>query len=137
MTCGNGVPLAAVVSAGQAHESRHFERVAAEARSRRRRPVRLAGDKGYSYPAVRRWCEREGVRATIPQRSDQVAREGYKIYSPKVYRRRNVVERCINALKENRRVATRYEKLARTYLAMLKLACIRRMLRLIDPSDRP
>ena len=131
------MPLAATISPGQAHESKHFEPVAAEARRRRRRPIRLAGDKGYSYPVVRSWCEREGVRATIPQRSDQVEREGRIFYNHRVYRRRNVVERAVNALKENRRIATRYEKLGETYLAMLKLAMIRRAMRLIDPSDRP
>ncbi|WP_440864882.1 transposase [Symbiopectobacterium purcellii] len=40
------------------------------------------------------------------------------------YRRRNVVERCFGRLKEYRRIATRYEKTARNYLAMVKLGCI-------------
>lgn len=131
------MPLAATISPGQAHKSRHFEPVVAEARRRRRRPVRLAGDKGYSYPVVCGWCEREGVRATIPQRSDQIDREGRILYSRPTYRRRNVVERAVNTLKENRRIATRYEKLGQTYLAMIKLAIIRRAIRLIDPSDTP
>lgn len=38
---------------------------------------------------------------------------------------RNVVERCFGRLKEYRRIATRYEKTARNYLAMVKLGCIR------------
>jgi hypothetical protein len=46
----------------------------------------------------------------------------------KVYRRRNVVERCINSLKWFRRVATRYEKLATNYLAMVTIAIIFRLL---------
>lgn len=104
---------------------------------RRRRPLRLAGDKGYSYPVVRGWCAREGVRATIPQRSDHIDREGRILYNRPTYRRRNVVERAVNTLKENRRIATRYEKLRQTYLVMLKLAIIRRAIRLIDPSDTP
>jgi transposase len=41
------------------------------------------------------------------------------------YRRRNFVERLINRLKQSRRIATRYEKLAANYLAMLTLAAIR------------
>ncbi|MFP3763898.1 transposase, partial [Escherichia coli] len=41
------------------------------------------------------------------------------------YRNRNVVERCFGRLKEYRRIATRYDKTARNYLAMVKLGCIR------------
>jgi transposase len=41
------------------------------------------------------------------------------------YRERNRVERLIGRLKQSRRVATRYEKLAANYLAMLHLAAIR------------
>ena len=47
-----------------------------------------------------------------------------------MYRRRSVVEQCIGWLKECRRVCTRYEKLARNFLAMLKLAIIQRYLKL-------
>ena len=46
------------------------------------------------------------------------------------YRRRNVIERCVGWLREARAVATRYEKLAVHYLGILKLAIIRRHLRL-------
>ena len=53
------------------------------------------------------------------------------------YRRRNVVERCVGWLKENRQLATRHAKLAVNYLATVKLAMIRRCLRLLEPpSDR-
>ncbi len=45
------------------------------------------------------------------------------------YRRRNVIERSISWLKQARRIATRYEKLAVNFLAMLKLAMIQRYLR--------
>jgi transposase len=47
-----------------------------------------------------------------------------------------VVERCVGWLKENRRLATRCEKLAVTFLAMVKLALIQRCLRLLDSPDR-
>lgn len=40
------------------------------------------------------------------------------------YRERNVVERLINRLKQHRAIATRYEKLAETFHALLTLACI-------------
>ncbi len=41
-----------------------------------------------------------------------------------IYRQRNVIERAINRLKQFRRIATRYEKLAANYTAMIPLACI-------------
>jgi transposase len=49
-------------------------------------------------------------------------------------RRRNVIERCVGWLKEARAVATRYEKLAVHYLGILKLAMIRRYLRLASAN---
>ena len=45
------------------------------------------------------------------------------------YRRRNVVKRCVGWLKENRRVAVRYEKCATNYQGMLQIAMIQRYLR--------
>ena len=47
----------------------------------------------------------------------------------KAYRRRHTIENCIGWLKECRRIATRFEKTAVNFLAMLKLACIERYLR--------
>ena len=69
----------------------------------------------------------------IPTRKDQ--RRNPK-FDADAYRRRNIAERCILWLKENRRLATRFEKLAVNFLAMVKLAMIRRCFRLIEPSDR-
>jgi len=69
----------------------------------------------------------------IPTRSNQTAEADF---DGGAYRRRNVVERCVNWLKENRRLGTRYEKLAVNFLAMAKLAMIRRYFRLLDSSDR-
>lgn len=105
----------------------------------RRRPARVAGDKGYSYPRVRDWLRRHRIEAVIPQRSDQVMHHrGRPLkFDREAYRRRNVVERCVNWLKEARRLATRYEKLALNFLAMAKLAIIRRYFRILDSSDRP
>lgn len=104
---------------------------------RRSRPRRVAGDKGYSYPRIRRWLRRHSLGAVIPQRSDQKAQHrGRPLKLDKeTYRRRNVIERCIGWLKECRRIGTRFEKLALHFLAMLKLAIIERYLRLLDISD--
>jgi transposase len=62
----------------------------------------------------------------IPTKSNEKRRPGF---DREVYRGRNVVERCVSWFKEARRVATRFEKLARNFLAMVKLAMIDRLLR--------
>ncbi len=125
--------MGALVTAGQAHESKHFEPLMDTVNiRRRRRPDAVAGDRGYSYPRIRSWLCRRSIEAVIPSRSNQPKVR----FNKRKYRRRNVVERCIGWLKCCRRIATRYEKLATHYLAMVKLAMIQRCLRLLDPSDR-
>ena len=136
---GRGLPLAASLSAGQAHDSKHLEPVLEAVRlarpgrgRRRRRPRRLAGDKGYSYARIRRYLRRRGIKAVIPTRKDQRRNPSF---DRETYRRRNVVERCMSWLKENRRIGTRHEKLAVNFLAMAKLAMIRRCFRILESPD--
>ena len=102
-------------------------------------PLRVAGDKGYSYPGIRSWLERRRISDVIPQRSDQARREPWRRLDRREYRKRARVEQCVGWLKENRRVGTRYDKLATSFLAFVNLAIMRRYLRLLapdDPSDR-
>ena len=122
MTDGGGAPLGALVTAGQAHESTSFEALMDTVRigRRRRRPDAVAGDKGYSYPRIRAWLSRRAIEAVIPTRRDQPRRRLNK----RKYRRRNVVERCIGWLKGCRRVATRYEKRALNFRAMVVIAAL-------------
>jgi transposase len=64
--------------------------------------------------------------ANIPQRRN---RNDALCFSPYLYRARNLVERFFNKIKQCRRVATRYDKLAANYLAFIQLASIRLWLR--------
>lgn len=134
---GNGLPLAAEVTAGQRHESTQAESVLDKVRIPQRRgrprcrPVRLAGDKGYSYPRIRRWLRQHGIGAVIPRRKDQRPDDGRHRLDKETYKRRAVVEQCVGWLKESRAVATRFDKLAVNYLATVKLAMIQRYLRLL------
>ena len=65
-------------------------------------------------------------RIIIPRKSNEkMASDGRSQLDRDAYRNRNVVERCFGRLKEYRRIATRYDKTARNYLAMVKLGCIR------------
>ena len=135
VTDGQGLPLAVTVTAGQRHESTQFEVVMQAGKQRRGSwPQALAGDKGYSYPRIRAWLEHEHVLAVIPRRSDQRLREPRAPFDRARYRQRNVVERCIGWLKEHRRICTRFEKLATSFLAMLKLAMVLRYLRVACES---
>lgn len=87
----------------------------------RRRPKRLVSDKGYSSRKVRRYLRRHGIGSTIPTKRNQ---RPQRTFDRELYRERNRVERCINRLKQFRRVATRYEKLAVNFLAMVTIAAI-------------
>jgi transposase len=87
----------------------------------RQRPKRVVGDKGYSSGKVRRYLRRRGIGATIPKKRDE---RPQRTFDRALYRERNKVERCINRLKQFRRVATRYEKLAVNFLAMVTIAAI-------------
>jgi transposase len=90
--------------------------------SPKKRPGRICADKGYAKGVVRRYLRRLGVRITIARKSNE-HRGGP--FDRAIYRTRNVVERLINRLKHFRRVATRYEKRAENYEAMLKIAAIK------------
>jgi transposase len=84
----------------------------------RSRPDRLIADKGYSYPRCRRLLRQR-------QQARRAARPGRPLaFDQTIDARRNVVERCINRLKQWRGLATRYEKRAVTYRAMVVLASI-------------
>lgn len=81
----------------------------------------LAGDKAYSTIDIRNWLTGHEITAVIPYKDNET---GPKDYDREAYRERPIIERTINRLKRYRRIATRYEKLATTYLAMVTIACI-------------
>jgi transposase len=99
----------------------------------RKRPQGRAGDKGYSYPTIRWWLHTHGIAAVIPRKSHQP--QGPHPFDRQSYRRRSVIEQCVGRLKECRRIGTRFEKLAISFVAMLELAMIQRYPRLLF-SDR-
>lgn len=82
-------------------------------------PDAVAGDKGYSATDLREWLAEREIDAVIPTRDN----EQNQPYDHQAYRERPLIERTINRLKRYRRIATRYEKLASSYLAMVMLAC--------------
>ncbi len=84
-------------------------------------PDRVAGDKGYSSPTIRRYVKARKIGAVIPTKADEVPDPSF---DREAYRERNIIERLINRLKQHRRLATRYEKRVGNYRAMITLAAI-------------
>lgn len=87
----------------------------------KRRPKRLAGDKAYNSTRIRQYLRRSKIGIVIPRKQNERRRGPF---SKEWYRQRNQVERLFNRLKQNRRVATRYEKRGENYRAMLTIAAI-------------
>jgi transposase len=117
-----------VLTGGERHEQpllpQLMERGAVKRSGRgcpRIRPDRVAGDKGYSSPTIRRYLKGRGIGTVIPTKAGEAPDPAF---DREAYRERNVVERLINRLKRWRRIATRYEKRAANYAAMLTVACI-------------
>jgi transposase len=91
------------------------------------RPRHVAGDRAYATIAVRRWGRQHHVRLSIPERIDHVRhRRRFGLLAPAfdraAYRGRNIIERAVGWLKQARRLATRAEKLATHYAALVALA---------------
>ena len=140
VTDGRGIPIGAVLSPGQAADCKHADRAlesveipSAQAGRPRTRPGCLVGDKGYSFPHVRKYLAKRGIRAVIPTRSNQ---KRFRSFDQKLYRSRSAVEQGVGWLKENRRIGTRYEKLSSSFLSMTHLAMMQRYFRHLEPSNR-
>jgi len=80
----------------------------------------VIADKGYDADAFVALINAAGAAAVIPPRSNRTQQRAYDHH---LYKDRNLVERFFNRLKQFRRIATRYEKLARNFISMLNLVC--------------
>ena len=120
--------MAFVLPPGQRHEASMFEGLMTKGGVKRSvsgrsgiKPRRLWGGKGYSSPMIRAWLRRRGIRYPIPRKTNK---QRTSPFNRALYRQRNLVERTINRLKQLRRIATRYEKKAENYLAMLQIGSL-------------
>jgi transposase len=82
---------------------------------------KLIADKGYDTNAIRELVARRGAEAVIPATA---SRRAPIPYDPIAYRARNLVERLWCRLKDWRRIATRYDKLARNFLSGALIAAM-------------
>lgn len=87
----------------------------------RLRPEFLLADRAYSGQKARNSCLRRRITLVVPPKKDHKKPHPY---DKERYRKRNQVERLMNRLKRARRIATRFEKRARYFTAMVTLACV-------------
>jgi transposase len=118
----DGLPLRIVLSAGQASD-----KAAVAALIDALPPAKaLVADRGYDARAIIELVRSRGGCAHIPIQKD---RKLQRTIDPALYRQRNLIERFFCKLKHFRRVATRFDKLARNFLAVILLASTRLWLR--------
>ena len=118
----NGLPVVLKLTAGQAHDGRS----AGDMLGSIGEGQVLLADRAYDSDTLRAELAERGAWANIPPMPN---RKNRPAFSPFLYRYRNLVERFFNKLKHFRAIATRYEKHAQNYLALVKLASIRIWLR--------
>ena len=101
----HGRPVRLALTPGQTHDSQ----AAAELLAELSEGAVVLADKAYDADAIRALIEAQGAAPNIPARSTRKARF---CFSRRLYKARNRIERLFNKLKQFRRVATRYDKLA-------------------------
>ena len=118
LTDARGLPIKVLLTPGQAHDLLGADTLLINLSE----GDVLLGDKAYDADWLRQRIEAQGATPNIPDKSN---RKEKHCFSNTLYKERNRVERFFNRIKHFRRVATRFEKHAQNYLAMIKLASIR------------
>jgi transposase len=124
---GNGLPIRIMLSPGQASD----KQAAAVLIQSLTRTRDLVADRGYDARSLIDLAAARGTRAHIPTQKD---RRQQRSIDPRLYRERNLVERFFCKLKHFRRIATRYDKLARNFLAAVALASSRIWMRTYEST---
>jgi len=121
----NGLPIALKLTEGQAHDGRS----AADMLGGLGEGQVLLADRGYDSDALREALAAQGAWGNIKPMPGRV---NIPVFSPFLYRLRNLVERFFNKLKHFRAVATRFEKHDANYLALVKLAAVKIWMRFMS-----
>jgi transposase len=123
-----GLPIAVVITRGQDHDVTAYPALMQEVDDD---PEQLLGDKGYDSDSVRADVEQRGGEAMIPTKAN---RKVQKLVAKATYGLRNRIERFFNRAKNSRRVATRYDKLIKSFAAFVLLATIRIWFRFVHAT---
>ena len=134
----HGHPLHFHLTAGQRHEASAFDTLMVGADEQLIDeegepicwPVALAGDKGYRADWIDEYLLELGITPVIPSKSNEDRDARSVEFDRQAYRDRNIIERLIGWLKECRRIFSRFEKTAKNFGGMLRMAFIQRYLRL-------
>lgn len=128
----NGLPVQIGLTPGETHDNQLCSVLLNELRPQ----TMLLADRVYDADWIRALASEQGAWANIPPKRN---RKEAICFSPYLYRARNLVERFFNKIKQCRRIATRYDRLATNYLAFIKRASIRIWLRVYEsaPSPKP
>ena len=110
-----GNPLRVRLTPGQRHEMTQ-----AEALGEGFAADQVIGDPAFDADAFRAWLDGQGSTAVIPPHP---SRARAPAYDRDLYKERHLVECFFSRIKQFRRIATRYEKTARNFLAMITIAC--------------
>lgn len=121
----NGNPIALKLSEGQAYDGKS----AADLIDRLTAGQTLIADRAYDSDALRQGLVERGAWANIKPMPGRV---NLPVFSPFLYRERNLIERFFNKLKHARAVATRFEKHDANYLAVVKLVASRIWMRFMS-----
>ena len=117
------------MTGGQVHDSQVVEEILNTPRS----PLAVTADKAYDSEKVRQQIRDEGALPVIPNRCTATK----KAYCPKrFYRRRHKIENFFCRIKDWRRIATRYDKLARNFLAATTLVGCTLLDQIVSPPMR-
>ena len=110
-----GNPLRVILSAGQIADIEQ-----AEALIENQSAEFVVADKGYDSDAFVESISAQGSQPVIPPRSHRLNPRSFDRH---LYKSRNLIERFFSRIKQFRRIATRYDKLAKSFLSFVHLAC--------------
>jgi transposase len=115
-----------MLTAGQAHDLKAAPELLAGLKCRH-----VVADRGYDADALLDLIRASGAKAHIPSTSQRLV---HRSVNRRIYRQRNLVERFFCKLKHFRRIATRFDKLARNFLAAVALASARLWMRAYEST---
>ena len=127
-TNAEGLPIALLLTPGEAHDSTAFADLMAEHDAD---PAVMLADRGYDSDAIRNEVRARGGTPEIPTKKNRLIQH---TVNQVLYVTRNRIERFFNRLKNSRRVPTRYDHTANSFLGFAKLATIKQWIRFVHAT---